>query len=123
MSSRLSLVLAIVLLLMANCTRPTLSGITVTCPPELVDGEAASVAISVTNNSQKPSDFTMVVSLVNYLISFSAKPEQVCVEELALSTGESGEILCNIDEVSSANLIRVDVTSTDGKFSYICPTH
>jgi hypothetical protein len=87
-----------------------------------VDGEAASVAISVTNNSQKPSDFTMVVSLANYLISFSAKPEQVCVEELVLSTGESGEILCNIDEVSSANLIRVDVTSTDGKFSYTCPT-
>jgi hypothetical protein len=122
MSVRQSLILAIVLLLLANCTRPSLSGISVTCPPELVEGESVSLGVSVTNNSDHLSEFTVVVSRVNYLINFSAKPEKVCVEQFELTTDESDDMVCTIDELSSANLIRVDVTSADGKFTYTCPT-
>jgi hypothetical protein len=121
MSARHLFILAIVLLLLANCSRPTLSGITVTCPPELIEGEAASVGVSIANNTDHASDFTVAVSLANYLVSFSAKPRQICSEELVLPAGESGEMTCDIDEVSNANLIRVDVTSADGKFRYTCP--
>ena len=121
MSVRQLLILAIVLLLLANCKRPSLSGISATCPPELVEGEAASVAVSVTNDTQHPSDFTVAVLRANYLISFSAKPETVCTEEFALTSGESDEMVCNIEEVTNANLIRVTVTSDDGKYNYTCP--
>jgi hypothetical protein len=119
MSTRHFLILAMIVLVSCKQQKPPLTGISVTCP---TDPANAEVEVSVTNSEANAASYVVVISVSNYLLSYSAEPEQVCSESLPLAGGESGNALCTLGQITSANLITVDVTSADRTFSYTCPT-